>query len=369
MDVDNPFATIAAEPPDLDAAEAEALVAEHYGFQASARPLVSERDQNFLITAADGDVSILKVANAAEPREVTRFQIDALLHIENHGDDALCVPRIISCNSGDSAFEIRTRQGEHLCRMVTFLPGKLMGESAASSIVARSLGGTLARLDLALSEYTHPGEQQPLLWDMKKATALRRLLPQVSRERDRSLLAATLEEFESLSLTAFEALPWQVIHNDANPANVLLNDNGVVSGLIDFGDMLRSPRIIELAVAAAYLRVFEGNPLAMIVELVAGYHAVAPLERAEVAALHTLIKTRLASTVLILAWRSQLREPDDDYLSAASASEAGALPFLERMSEIPGDNAEAIYSQVCASEGARGRSAGDLPRGGGPEAL
>jgi len=361
---DDPFGSIAAEPPALAAARAEALVLEHYGIVVGARALVSERDQNFLVTAADGSRRILKIANAAEPREVTLFQVGALLHIEEHdranpGAGPLAVPRIVRCSNGDSCFETRSAQGEHLCRMVSYLPGERMADRPVSAASARSLGAMLARLDRALGDYSHSGEKQALLWDMKQATALRRLLRHVGDESIRAQVSATLDEFEASAAPAFDALPWQVIHNDANPANVLLGNNDEVCGLIDFGDMLRSPRIIEIAVAASYLRVAEGNPLALIVELLAGYHAVAPLQRAEVSILHILIRTRLASTLLILAWRSQLRGPDDDYLAEARESEASAQPFFMRMGEIPTENAGAVYSQVCASADARDRGVGE----------
>ena len=51
-------------------------------------------------------------------------------------------------------------------------------------------------------------------------------------------------------------LPQGVIHNDGNDYNVLVEPSGdwgnQVSGVIDFGDMVHSCRINELAVACAY---------------------------------------------------------------------------------------------------------------------
>lgn len=349
MITDEPFGSIAAVPPALSIRDAEDIAERVYGRQAHARMQVSERDQNFLLTGKDGGEAVLKIANVNEPREVTLFQIEALRHIQKSGCASLKVPRIIRTVRGDSHSEVRSEQGEHLCRLVSFLPGRLLDETETGAQTARSLGASLAELDIALKDFSHPGEQQALLWDMKRAPALRRLLPYVQNSSDRALLAATLDEFEATALPQFGGLPWQVIHNDANPANVLVDDNRSVTGLIDFGDMLRSPRVIELGVAASYLRVDEGNPLSLVVELLSGYHSVAPLSRSEVSVLHSLVKTRLASTLLILAWRGALREADDPYLAASGKSEASAGPFLRRLDEIPVENAAAIYSQVCAS--------------------
>ena len=87
----------------------------------------------------------------------------------------------------------------------------------------------------------------------------------------------------------------------------------------------------------------------MITELIAGFHSVTALTRLETDILHALIKTRLATTVAILAWRESLRGEDDAYLRDAAAAEQTALPFLRLMAEIPRANAQQIYSQVCAS--------------------
>lgn len=42
----------------------------------------------------------------------------------------------------------------------------------------------------------------------------------------------------------------QVIHNDAHTGNVLTNDLGQITGVIDFGDSVCAPIIQDLAVSA-----------------------------------------------------------------------------------------------------------------------
>ena len=53
--------------PELAAAEIAALLRTHYGLEGTVMPLVSERDQNFLVDAS-GRRCVLKIANAAEDR-------------------------------------------------------------------------------------------------------------------------------------------------------------------------------------------------------------------------------------------------------------------------------------------------------------
>lgn len=355
---DSPACAVIAEPPPrLTESQAIESVRRHYGLEVTVRPLVSERDQNFRIETSDGRRFVLKIANAAEDPLVTDFQIEALLHIAAKADASLSVPEILPTNDGSSRYVLESDGARHVCRLVSYLPGVPLSGARLSAPLCRDLGAYLARLDQALGDFSHPGAaRQHLLWDMKRAPDLRRLLPHVADGVTHRLLTETLDDFEAHALPVFDSLRWQVIHNDPNPGNVLVTAGAEprVSGIIDFGDMLRSPLIVDVGVAASYLRVPDGDPLTLIVELLAGYHAVKPLTRTEIDLLHDLIRTRLAATVAILAWRESLRGADDAYLQDAARTEQTAREFLERLSELPRENAARIYRRVCASVTADG---------------
>ena len=66
---------------DIPPAEAEQIVADHYGIRGTASPLTSERDHNFRIAASDGKEYVFKISNAAEDPLIAEFQVEALLHI------------------------------------------------------------------------------------------------------------------------------------------------------------------------------------------------------------------------------------------------------------------------------------------------
>ena len=347
---EDPFRVIESPPPQFTVEEARGICRDQYGLIVSATPLVSERDQNFRLSDDSGQCHILKIANAVEDPLATDFQIRALQHVSASDTAGISVPEVIPALDGESQVRLEKSGSAHVARIVSWLPGAPLEEGRLGPDICIELGAWLARLDRVLQGFSHPGENQVHLWDMKRAPELRRLLPHVDDPATRELLGETLNEFESQALPSFDALRWQVIHNDANPDNVLVAPGGKsIAGIIDFGDMLRSPLIIEVAVAAAYLRVLEGNPLTLVTQLLAGYHPINPLAPDELAILHTLIKTRLATTVLILAWRESIRGAQDAYLRAASSAERSALVFLERLAEIPPMNARQIYSQVCAS--------------------
>lgn len=350
-------AVISTEPPCLSNAEAQALVQQHFALAAVARPLLSERDQNFHLKAADGRQFVLKIANAAETPSFTRFQIEGLLHIgrQNTGSGSLInSPDILPAVGGESHIKLTLGGASHVVRIVSYLPGVPLSEVTLSATLSRNLGAYLAHLGQALADFDYPVADEGLLWDMKSALKLRDLLPFVADPGLAEQIAACLSDFEDIALPQFDTLRSQVIHNDFNPDNVLIDPDDLCRpvGVIDFGDMHRSPLIIDLAVAASYLRTVNGDPLQHIVQFVAGYHEVTPLDKAETDLLFTLILTRLCATISILSWRQALRGADDLYLQNTSSNESSAEEFFRCLLEIPREKASDQIRKACDTPGA-----------------
>jgi Ser/Thr protein kinase RdoA (MazF antagonist) len=107
-----------------------------------------------------------------------------------------------------------------------------------------------------------------------------------------------------------------------------------IAGVIDFGDMIRAPLIIEVAIAASYLRSDADDALAELVAFVAAYNDVTPLEDRECSLLYDLVRMRLATTIAIRYWRMSARPTGDAYLQKA-LTEHGAEQFLARIGEVP----------------------------------
>lgn len=328
----DPLAVIACDPPHFTADEIAALAWREYGLEARVTPLTGERDQNARLTSTAGEY-VLKIANAAEDPAVTDLQIRALEHLARWPSAAPPVPQVCPTLSGADRLELERDGNRHVARLLTWLPGEPLTADRLEVALCGELGRALARLGQALADFRHPGgRQQSLLWDMKEATALAELLPRVADAAQRRLLADCLGDFETRALPAFARLRTQVIHGDFNPGNVLLAAArpARVAGVIDFGDLQQSPLVVDVAIAASYLRSADGDPLHYIAPFVAGYRAVTPLSAAEIDLLFELVATRLATTVAVLHWRRAARAAGDAYLDAASAAEADAGPFLER---------------------------------------
>ncbi len=321
---------ISAEAPSL-ATEAVARAIEvQFGLFGEYSPLVSERDQNFLLRCSAGEKYVAKVTSAAEDAAATDFQIGALLHLEKAAD--LPVPRVYRTLAGEASGHIADDNATYRLRIVTWVNGVPLEAQPLDTATSGKFGRALARLDAALAAYSHAGENPVLLWDLRRTVELRKLLENITDSSVRDRVESVIDDFEERVLPALGKLRSQVIHADANPGNVLLADEGI--GFIDFGDMMKAPLLFDVAIAASYLRVFEAEPLQFIVPFVEAYHSITPLNSLEADLLFDLVRARLAMTVTLLYWRLSARSEDDLYRQKALEAEGGAERYLALLDSL-----------------------------------
>ena len=88
------------QAPRFDVAGAAQLARDLYGFESTASPLPSERDQNFLLVTTAGDRFVLKIANATEALEMLDAQNAAMEHLARSRGSLDFCPRILSTTDG-----------------------------------------------------------------------------------------------------------------------------------------------------------------------------------------------------------------------------------------------------------------------------
>lgn len=284
-------------PPEVSDAEVARLALKHFGISGEVRRLTSERDLNLRIGGF-----VVKLANAAEPAEVTDFQTKALIYLEGSG---LPVPRVLRTVAG--ACEVDLPQGR--LRVLSYLEGVPQHLSARSFAQSANLARMAARLSMGLAGFEHPASGHVLQWDIKQARALRGMMGAVPEDLRAEALAA-MERFEALE-PGLADLRWQVVHNDLNPHNVLvsLDDPAQISGVLDFGDMVRTPLICDAAIAASYC-IEPGKALESLVNFARAYHGVLPLTAQEASVFADLVATRMLTT-LVVAHARAARYPEN----------------------------------------------------------
>jgi hydroxylysine kinase len=305
-------AALSTAAPSLALAEVGALVGRLYGINGSVRSLASERDQNCCIETADGTSYVVKISNPSEPVSVVDFQIAALDHIAQVSPDQP-VPRVVRTLGG------RTRDTVTLCdglqtsvRMLTYLDGVQIKETARTARQRRAMGTGLAELDLALHGFSHPAAKHDLLWNVSTAHRLAAKLDGIVDAPRRALAETFMTRFTDHVLPRLASVRAQVIHNDYHLYNVLVapGDHARIAGIIDFGDMLHAPLVGEVATAAAFHMTGNADPFEGPAQFVGAYHATLPLTEIEQDILADLMATRHLITALISEWRA-IRYPEN----------------------------------------------------------
>jgi Ser/Thr protein kinase RdoA (MazF antagonist) len=348
MLIADPFEVLRTPAPAFSIQRAAELLRENYDLRAELAPLVSERDQNFLVTITDGARYVLKFANSAERPEVTDFQVQALRHIARVAPE-IPVPAVVPTRDGLLMFEAMSDTGtSHQVRLLSWLDGKPLYDAKGVSSIAGQMGRCLAQLGLALKVFSHPGSDQILLWDIQHAALLIELLPHVRDAALRRLCETQLAHFRESVEPRLHSLRRQVIHNDMNPGNVLVssNDASRLAGVIDFGDLAHSHLVNDLAIAAAYLCRLDDDPYAEVVEFLSAYTKIVPLSDDEISLLPDLIVARRLTTTMISQWRASLHPENIEYILG---DEARSRRKLELTVDLCNENTRRRFREVCCS--------------------
>jgi Ser/Thr protein kinase RdoA (MazF antagonist) len=176
------------------------------------------------------------------------------------------------------------------------------------------LGATLAHLALALRDFDHPAADRELSWDLRHAAEMGAMLDQLEPCEWRRELAAELARFERETVPRLQPLPAQIVHNDLSRDNVVRAADGGLA-VIDFGDVVRTQRVNDVAVAMAD-HLGEGEePPAPALEFLRGYEAVEPLLPAEAELLPELLRARVVTRIVGGEWRSARFPENRAYLA------------------------------------------------------
>lgn len=292
-----------------------AIAEKYFGIQASAEELPSERDRNFLLTTRDGEKFVFKIANVNENRETLEAQNTMMSHLAKRV--AFC-PRVVPALSGEKIVVVET----HLVRVLSYLPGKPLATVPHSPELLYDLGRKLGQLSCALVGFDHPGAHRDFHWDLING-------PKIIDKHGPLIKADSLKQLVlSLRADASRKLRKSVIHGDANDYNVLVDtQKQKVVGLIDFGDMVYSYTVGDLAIPIAYVVLGKEDPRAAAAPVIEGYLEEFELNEEELDAVWPLVRLRLCMSVCLAAYQQQ-QQPDNEYLAISQDLIAKTLPRL-----------------------------------------
>jgi 4-aminobutyrate aminotransferase-like enzyme/Ser/Thr protein kinase RdoA (MazF antagonist) len=291
-----------ASAPSIGAAEGERIARDAYGLAVSISPLSGERERNFLLRTADQREFVLKIfdplAGPASADCLARV-LDFLAEI----DPGLPVPRLIPTLRGEG-IGVHNRDGEHYptCLM-SFIPGRLLVESPLNPSLLRQIGKTLARLDTALQGFFHESLGRPMAWDVRRLPELVEFSEYIESPATRAAVAKVSGSWRE-RLPELRRLRGQAIHGDCHGRNLLLGaDANSIGGILDFGDMIHAPLILDVGIALAELLTESSVPVASLAEVLRGFAAGQELQSGAVDLLFDVVTARHAAAILLHAWR------------------------------------------------------------------
>ena len=304
-----------AHPPRFTEAEAAAIGGAHFGVAATgASSLGSERDQTFLLSGEVGvPVGILKISNAAESTDTLDMEALVVRHIRRVDPGlplAAPYPHLAATDPALAASyraAVTAGHSTHWARLYPVLPGRMRSEpSDLSDAAIIAWGEIVARLAKAMRGFTHPAAHRDLPWDLKSMPLVRGMLPAIRDAEQRAVAQQALERYDATIAPAWESLRAQVVHGDLNIDNALLDEDGFITGIIDFGDMSHTALITDLAsVIDSLVLDREGDEAFRVARLVLdGYQRITPLEDRELHLISDAWAARAAAGIAIPSWRS-----------------------------------------------------------------
>lgn len=323
-------ASLMVAPPTVSIEQAREVARAAYGWRAPLLPLSGERDCNFLVHVDTGSAATLKFINAAETPQETDAQIRVLEHLAAK-QCPVPTPVAMSSVQGANVIAWPLADGQP-CRVraYSYLQGVPLADVPETPLLRQAVGQAAAQLALGLQDFTHPALGQVFLWNVLHLPQLQRWAQALPADAVRMFILQFIPHYEAHTLPRLAALPSQALHGDLSKSNVLVaqDDHTRVVGVLDFGDMVLAPRVVDLGVACSYLIETADAPLQAIAEIVDGYERVTPLERMEHGLLMDIVLARLVQRIVIPEWRARHFPENRAYILRSNAQ---ARQLLQRL--------------------------------------
>jgi 4-aminobutyrate aminotransferase-like enzyme/Ser/Thr protein kinase RdoA (MazF antagonist) len=322
------------------------LVQEHYGLTVSVKSLNGYDELNFLLSNDKNEKYILKISNESHPFPFLEAQVKIIQHLTKSTISG-CFQHFCINKEGGELTKIVINSHTYYIRILNFLEGVFwVDEKVKTSELHHNLGSFLGNMDHALQDFSHPAMHRNYTWDISRASEATDNLKHILDHEKRRIAGYFLLQFDTEVVPQIHHLRHAYVHNDANDYNLLVQGNQV-SGLIDFGDMVYTALINNLAIACTYAMLDEEDPLAVAALIVEGYHKSYALTEQELDILYYLIAGRLCISVTQSAYNASLDSNNEHHF----ITEKPAWNLLYKLIEINPIKAQDIFRKACGFEG------------------
>jgi len=221
----------------------------------------------------------------------------------------------ITKNMLNEELSISKKEGK-IYRVLTYIEGEFLAESKHSMKLFSNLGTLLGKIDKELVQLEDPHiESRKIDWDIKHLYSNRKYIAYIKKAEDRKIVEYFFQQFKENVVPHYYSLRESIIYNDANDWNILIKKEQII-GVIDFGDMVKSFLINEIAISLSYLLTKKNNPIQWVIPFIKTYHKIIKLKVLEIDILYYLIAVRLCTTISKSSFHKK-DAPKDEYISVS----------------------------------------------------
>lgn len=231
-------------------------------------------------------------------------------------------------NASDISNENETQEQRYVVRLLSWVEGEILHNMEISADMLIDSGLYLAKLRECLNSFKHDGATREHLWDLASLPLIVSMVQYIDDVEVRKVVEDVIESYKNDVAPQQGLLAKGVLQSDFNDSNILMDPNTkTVCGVIDFGDMVYSSTIFDLAISMAYSMI---KPVAgkkgyeTASNLLKGYCKLQCLTPLELKLLRTLVACRLAASITLGAL-SIHEDPTNEYLRRHAQPARNAL--------------------------------------------
>ena len=303
------------------------IAAAGWGVCALPTAMGSLQDQVFRLDVDGTPAATMKMSTPDRVDELVLTAEAELLRHLSRARPALRLPLLMPGLNGT----LFHRSGGVTARMMSWVDGlPLAAAPYFTSDSLRALGRIVGEMSTALETFAHPGLREHVDWDPRVVLeTVSDALTEVVGTHRPTIVRALDVLGDLIPRATASDLPRQAVHLDLTDHNVIggFDPSGGFrpTGVIDFGDVVHTWRVCEVAVAAhAAIGRNPHDPLAALTPVLEGYLEHQTMSEAECDHLWSVILAR-ATTCAAVEHVDAQKYPDNEYLTALAELDAAAL--------------------------------------------
>lgn len=316
------------DPLDVPVDEVRRILHTGYMIDADRVDVVSGEVATVCRVLAQGRSYALKVmpVQGAEVQHF-RWQTDVMQRLSELG---LPIPALTPDLTGRALYEQVRGDVLVLVQLTDWLSDPPLGKVEVDRQLLRAVGEAAAQVSIGLQDLEPPAAiSHP--WELVRTRdSVGAVLGEIGEVGVVGLVREALDVFDRQLAPVLPSLPWCVVHHDLHDANLLVGTSPGgrrhITGILDFGDMVRAPRVAEISVAAAYAARNSRDPRGALIDVAAGWASKLDLTPDEARALLPAAIARLAVNTAI--WASRMSGPRAGYARTRASGSIDALTSL-----------------------------------------